>query len=92
LISQTKGNLEEAHYLFDQALTGYQELGDRHGEAITLLNIARLYELKGEQEQAEIFFRKAYKLSETFGFNDQLHRLEKLYAGKVNDIALAKIE
>ena len=76
LLDQEEGNLEQALEYFEQALVGYQDIGDKRGEAIVLVNLARLYAQRGDAEQTAVFTSQAHALAEAFDFRDQLARLQ----------------
>ncbi|MEU0543897.1 tetratricopeptide repeat protein [Nocardia sp. NPDC005978] len=88
--AKTLGNLALAHqelarteggdygaaldYL-DEALAGYREVGDRHGEAAGLVNQARLHNLRGDSAAAEESAEAAKNYCTTYGFESELRRL-----------------
>jgi tetratricopeptide (TPR) repeat protein len=78
LLFQEDGNLEQARDYFELALSGYQELADKHGEAVILVSLARLHNLLGDTDRALEYSSKAYAISETHSFVDQITRLEKI--------------
>jgi len=45
--------------MFEASLGIFRELGDRHGEGKTLMNMGLLYEQQGQQEQAVALWREA---------------------------------
>jgi tetratricopeptide (TPR) repeat protein len=79
LIRQEQGNLEEALEYFEQALEGYRELGDRHGEVTVLVNLARLHNKRGDTKKVKILATQARLLSENLGFTEELDRLQTIF-------------
>lgn len=57
------GNVQQSQAYIEQALLIQHEVGDRHGEAVTLANVGELCRMRGEREQAHIYFEKAILLS-----------------------------
>ncbi len=57
------GDVQQSQVYIEQALNIQQEIGDGHGEAVTLANVGELYRMHGEREQAHIYFEKAILLS-----------------------------
>ena len=47
-----QGQWDETKKLYQQSLTIYQELGDRHGEGMTLYNLGVIFERQDQQQQA----------------------------------------
>ncbi len=57
------GNVQQSQVYLEQALHIQHEIGDTHGEAVTLANQGELYRMRGDREQAHIHFEKAILLS-----------------------------
>ena len=57
------GDVQQSQAYVEQALRIQHEIGDTHGEAVTLANQGELYRMRGEREQAHIHFEKAMLLS-----------------------------
>lgn len=57
------GDRQQNQAYLEQALRIQHEIGDSHGEAVTLANQGELYRMHGEREQAHIHFEKAMLLS-----------------------------
>ncbi len=57
------GDVQQSQRYIEQALHIQHEVGDGHGEAVTLANVGELCRMRGEREQAHIYFEKAILLS-----------------------------
>ncbi len=56
-------NVQQSQVYMEQALHIQHEIGDTHGEAVTLANHGELCRVRGDREQAHIHFEKAMLLS-----------------------------
>ena len=57
------GDRQHNQAYVEQALRIQHEIGDSHGEAVTLANQGELFRMHGEREQAHIYFEKAMLLT-----------------------------
>ncbi len=83
--TRTLSNLAIAHQEFDehdtaleylaQAIDGYREVGDRHGEAAALVNLARLHHKNNDPTAARAATDTAKAVCEQYGFPQELLRL-----------------
>ncbi|GII22149.1 tetratricopeptide repeat protein [Planosporangium mesophilum] len=83
--TKTLGNLALAHQELDecdmaleylaQAVEGYREIGDRHGEAVSLVNLARLHHRNNDFAAAKAASSTAESVCEQYGFLQELRRL-----------------
>lgn len=75
-LARTEGSeYDTALGYLHEALAGYREVGDRHGEATGLVNLARLHRLR-EDSSAAIDCAEAAKIHcATYGFASELQRL-----------------
>lgn len=94
-------HLDTASVFFDKAMAGYQQLGDKEGQASTAFKMAWVYKKKGETDKAMSKDLYALKLMEETGnkamicnaltrISDDLTRQERLEEAK--DYALRAIE
>lgn len=94
-------HLDTASVFFDKAMAGYQQLGDKEGQASTAFKMAWVYKKKGETDKAMSKDLYALKLMEETGnkamicnaltrISDDLTRQERLEEAK--DFALRAIE
>lgn len=94
-------HLDTASVFFDKAMAGYQQLGDKEGQASTAFKMAWVYKKKGETDKAMSKDLYALKLMEETGnkamicnaltrISDDLTRQERLE--EANDYALRAIE
>lgn len=94
-------HLDTASVFFDKAMAGYQQLGDKEGQASTAFKMAWVYKKKGETDKAMSKDLYALKLMEETGnkemicnaltrISDDLTRQERLKEAK--DYALRAIE
>jgi hypothetical protein len=61
------GYIEEAKGLFERALTEYEDLGDRHFVARTLIQLGQTALVDGQDGEAAAHIRQAVKLSAELG-------------------------
>ncbi len=94
-------HLDTASVFFDKAMAGYQQLGNKEGQASTAFKMAWVYKKKGETDKAMSKDLYALKLMEETGnkamicnaltrISDDLTRQERLEEAK--DFALRAIE
>ena len=80
LISKEEGDMKAAIGYQEQALAGYRELQDSHGEATTLVNLAQLHKVQGERAQTDEYARRARRICADRGYQDRLMRLDRSLA------------
>lgn len=83
--TRTLSNLALAHQELDerataleyltQAIEGYREVGDRHGEAVALVNLTRLHHKNNDLVAAKTVSSTAKAVCEQYGFSRELRRL-----------------
>lgn len=78
VVHERRGNPAEARRLTERALEGYRDLQDVHGEALMLVNLARLSQRLREETTADSYAAEARVLAERFGFADLGERLNAL--------------
>jgi len=57
------GDYQQSHFYYEQALATQREIGDQHGEAVTLANQGELLRSVGEIQQARANFEQASMLN-----------------------------
>lgn len=72
---QELGEQETAHDYLLQAIEGYREVRDRYGEAVALVNLARLHYKSNDLAAARTTSDAAKALCEQYGFPQELSRL-----------------
>jgi tetratricopeptide (TPR) repeat protein len=56
------GQYQRAIDLFEQSLEIKREIGDRHGEARSLWNLSRTYQLRGRFQRSRHYRHQAYRI------------------------------
>ncbi|WP_413759247.1 tetratricopeptide repeat protein [Streptomyces sp. MMBL 11-3] len=72
---QELGEYDQALERLTQAIAGYEEVGDEHGEALARVNLARLYHSNEDHAAALAAAETARNVCERYGFLEQLRRL-----------------
>jgi tetratricopeptide (TPR) repeat protein len=62
LTYHSKGNYEKSLKKFNEALTITEKLGDLQGKAINLYNIGKIYEIKGDCENAKRKYEQSLEI------------------------------
>ncbi len=57
------GDCQQSRFYYEQALATQREIGDQHGEAVTLTNLGELLRSIGETQQARANFEQALMLN-----------------------------
>jgi len=78
IVYERQDNPAEACRLSERALEGYRDLQDVHGEALMLVNLARLSQALEEETTTGSYAAEARVLAERFGFADLGERLNAL--------------
>jgi len=77
MVAQQHGKLEEAEDLYRQGLEIARELGDRPGEAASLLQLGTMAGMRGKLEEAEDLFRHGFEIARAGG--DRAMQAQVLY-------------
>ncbi len=80
VVANDCGRLPEGMRIIDEALSIYEELGDTHGRAQSLLTLADLHYWAGDYYDAERAYRKSKKLFARIDHHLDLARVEKAMA------------
>jgi tetratricopeptide (TPR) repeat protein len=77
-LARWQSDLERARDLLDEALALYRRIGDRNGEAMTLLELSKCVQFLGDLDAAEALLREVSAIYEEIG--DDTGRAEALGA------------
>jgi tetratricopeptide (TPR) repeat protein/GTPase SAR1 family protein len=67
LICALYGDYEQALNLYQNALAGYREIGDKSGEGTTLNNISQIFKARGDYETALKYLEQSLKIRQEIG-------------------------
>ena len=67
LILDLYGNYDQALFVYQKALSAFQEIGDKSGEGTTLNNISQIHDARGDYETALDYLERSLKIRQEIG-------------------------